>query len=241
MKVLSKHILILFLIVNCQLSIVNSSFAQEVLLHQDVTQDTITPTFGPNYRHFLHSFMAYGTVLGGTEGAGTKIRYGNSGDFLFGIRYKYRVTNFFSFGADAYYRSLFYSIHQDKLKTFPDKVVNDTERLTFHNLSAGLYMRFNLEKKRGNRVGNFIDLGAYSEWTFRLSQFTKNKLPDGRVVRSTTTGLDYFNALNYGAMARLGFNRWIFFASWRFSDLFKANKNLPELPRLTVGIQVGFY
>jgi hypothetical protein len=180
-------------------------------------------------------------VFGGTEGPGTAIRYGNSGDFLFGVRYKYRVSNFFSWGAEAYYRSLFYPIKQDSLKTFPDTLLNEKERLTFHSLSAGLFLRFNLEKKRGNRVGNFIDLGGYGEWTFRLTHFTRNKLPDGSTVRANRTGLDYYNALNYGALARLGFNRWIFFASWRFSDLFKYSKNLPELPRLTVGVQVGFY
>ncbi len=215
--------------------------AQEVLLHEEVTADTVKPTFGPNYRNFLHSFMGYGAVFGGTEGPGTAIRYGNSGDFLFGVRYKYRVTNFFSWGAEAYYRSLFYSIKQDSLKSFPDTLLNDKERLTFHNLSAGFYLRFNLEKKRGNRVGNFIDLGGYGEWTFRLTHFTLNKLPDGSIARTNRTGLDYYNSLNYGAMARLGFNRWIFFASWRFSNLFKETKNLPELPRLTVGVQVGFY
>ena len=229
----------LLLLISCFLFF--SGNAQEVLLHEEVTADTVTPTFGPNYRNFLHSFMAYGTVLGGTEGPGTAIRYGNSGDFLFVVRYKYRVTNFFSWGAEAYYRSLFYSIKQDSLKTFPDTLLNDKERLTFHNLSAGLFLRFNLEKKRGNRVGNFIDLGGYGEWTFRLTHFTRNKLPDGSTVRSNRTGLDYYHALNYGAMARLGFNRWIFFASWRFSDLFKESKNLAELPRLTVGVQIGFY
>jgi len=217
------------------------SSAQEVLLHQDVNADTVTPAFGPNYRHFLHSFLGYGALLGGTEGGGTQIRYGNSGDVLFGIRYKYRVNNFFAFGADVYYHAAIYSIRQDSTKTFPDTIINDKERLTFHNLSTGLYVRFNLEKKRGNRVGNFIDLGGYAEWTFRLTQFTKNKNPDGKVVRTSTTGLDYYNSLNYGAMARLGFDRYIIFASWRFSDLFLPSKNLPELPRLTVGVQVGFY
>ncbi len=215
--------------------------AQEVLLHEEVTADTITPTMGPNYKHFLHSFIGYGAILGGTEGGQTAIRYGNSGDVLLGLRYKYRVSNFFSFGTDGYYHAAVYSISQKAGKTFPDTILNDKERLTFHNLSIAPYLRFNLERKRGNRVGNFIDIGAYGEWTLRLTQFTKNKLPDGRIVRTNTNGLDYFNSFNYGAMARLGFNRWIFFASWRFSNLFKASKNLPELPRLTVGVQVGFY
>ena len=233
----------LLLLTSCFLFLFGN--AQEVLLHEEVTADTITPTFGPNYRNFLHSFMGYGATFGGTEGPGTAIRYGNSGNFLFGLRYKYRVSNFFSWGTDAYYSGLFYAIKQDSSKVFPDTLINDKERLTFHNLSIAPYLRFNLEKKRGNRVGNFIDIGAYGEWTFRLSQFTRNKLPDGRVVRATATGLDYYHALNYGAMARLGFNRWIFFASWRFSDLFKTSKTHPflppELPRLTVGVQVGFY
>ncbi len=215
--------------------------AQEVILHQDVTADTVTPVLGPNYRHFLHSFIGYGVLLGGTEGGGTAIRYGNSGDVLFGLRYKYKVSNLFAWGAEAYYRAAVYSIRQDSLKTFPDTLINDKERLNFNNLTAGLYLRFNFEKKRGNRVGNFLDLGGYGEWTFRLTQFTRNKLPDGRVVRANTTGLDYYNAFNYGVVARLGFNRWVFFASWRFSILFKEAKNIPELPRLTAGLQVGFY
>lgn len=215
--------------------------AQEVLLHEDVTTDTIKPIFGPNYRHFLHSFFGYGVILGGTEGGGTAIRYGSSTDINLGVRYKYKVNKFFSLGAEAYYRAAIYSIRQDTLKIFPDTVMNNRERLTFHNISFGSYLRFNLEKKRGNRVGNFIDLGGYGEWTFRLNQFTRNKLPDGRLIRSNITGLDYYKTFNYGVQARLGFNRWIIFSSWRFSDYFYPSKNLPELPRLTLGLQLGFY
>lgn len=217
------------------------STAQEILLHENVAQDTVKPLIGPNYRHYLHSFMAYGAVFGGTKGNGTEVRYGYSGDFLFGLRYKFRVSNLFAWGADIYYRSLIYPLRQDSAKFFPDTILNAKERLNFHSLSSGLYLRFNFEKKRGNRVGNFLDLGGYGEWTFRMSHFTKNKLPDGKIIRSTVTGLDYYNVFNYGAMARLGFNRWMIFVSWRFSDLFKSSKNLPELPRLTAGVQVGFY
>jgi hypothetical protein len=42
-------------------------------------------------------------------------------------------------------------------------------------------------------------------------------------------------------LARIGIGRWAFTGSYRLSDIFKTPYQMPELPRLTVGVEVGLF
>jgi hypothetical protein len=101
-------------------------------------------------------------------------------------------------------------------------------------------MRFNYGR-RGNIIGKFIDLCAYGDWTFSASNNTKDKRQNGNHVKTRITHLNYYNSTNYGVLARIGFNRYVFYGSYRLSNMFKSSANFPELPRITVGLQIGFH
>jgi hypothetical protein len=45
----------------------------------------------------------------------------------------------------------------------------------------------------------------------------------------------------YGFLARAGTNRYVITAKYRMSDIFKSSYAIPELPRLTVGVEVGLF
>jgi len=55
------------------------------------------------------------------------------------------------------------------------------------------------------------------------------------------TKLKYMNSVNYGLTARIGYNRFVIFAMYRFSDIFKSSSDRIDLPRLNVGLQLGIH
>ncbi|OPZ98137.1 MAG: hypothetical protein BWY70_01309 [Bacteroidetes bacterium ADurb.Bin408] len=218
---------------------VHIALAQEVLLKQDVDKDTLVRNVGPNLRHYHHTYFSYGFAAMPSE-KGADIKYGNSSFFDFGYRYKLKICNHYAVGTDFNMGFYYYNMMQNTSKVLPDTLLNDKENFNFSNLSLGLYNRINFGK-RGNYVGNFLDLGAYGLFNYSMVHFTKNHMPDKSIVETRTRKLGYYNMLGWGLTARLGFNRYIITANYRMSNLFKTNYNYPELSRLTVGFQIGFY
>jgi len=225
------------------------SCGQTVLLEQDVNADTIPKMVGPNLKHFSHFYFGYGFVLG-ADADGSKIKYGSSSDFVYGYRYKRKLSEFYAVGFDLFYHSTAFHLKQDSTKALPNNILHDDkgekEKLTFHNFSLGLYNRFNFGK-RGNYIGNFLDLGARVDWPFSVVHFTKDiydiaNINNGGVVKTKTTRLVYTEPIYYNAFARLGFNKFVITASYRLSDLFKKEYDLyPELPVLIMGVEIGLH
>lgn len=220
------------------------AMAQDVLLEQDVNKDTIIPRKGPNYRHYTHLYMGYGAVVG-NGATGAELKTGNSGQFVFGSRYKLKLTNFYALGLDFSYNVTGYAIKQSNLKILPNKSLHDKENINLNCLSLGFYNRFNFGK-RGNSIGNFLDIGAYGDWVFAANhEYVDNYSTANSVYAKKTkvknTRLQYVNSINYGLNARIGLGRYIAFGQYRLSDLFESSYLYPELPKLIIGLQIGFY
>ncbi len=215
------------------------TIAQTVLLEQDVYKDTVERKVGPNLRHYHHTYFTFGFMANQSD-KGADIKFGNSNFFDFGYRYKLKICNHYAIGTDFNMGFYGYNLKQTNYKILPDTLLNDKENLSFSNLSLGLYNRINFGR-RGNYVGNFLDLGAYGLFNYSFVHFTKNIMADKSIVEQRTRKVGYYNMLGWGVSARLGFNRYIIFAQYRMSDYFKANYNYPELSRLSVGFQIGFY
>ncbi|MDQ3193067.1 MAG: hypothetical protein M3Q58_15895 [Bacteroidota bacterium] len=218
---------------------------QEILLEQNVQGDTIPPQRGPNLKHYSHLYFAYGFVFGPSQAAGSAIRYGNSTDFNVGYRYKRKISNFYALGFDFAYGVTSFNIDQQQGKTLPNNVFHDNEKINFNHLGVSLYNRFNFGK-RGNIIGNFLDIGAYGNWEFIVKHiYTENyvspNIANARFTRVINRQLNYTNPLNYGVQARLGFNRYAFYGSYRLSDKFKQEFMYPELPRFIIGLQIGLH
>ena len=69
----------------------------------------------------------------------------------------------------------------------------------------------------------------------------KDELPNGNIVSTTVTRLNYLNDGNYGAYAQFGINRYVVYAKYRLSDMFNNSVQYSELPRLIVGFQIGLH
>lgn len=218
--------------------------AQNPLIEETVPQKIEEPEKGPNQKTFLHGFIGYGLILGGGEGSGGTINYGKSGGWHFGIRKKRKLSNFYSVGYELFYSINTFSLKQDSTKKFPNSSLHTKEHLRTNELGFSIYNRFNFGK-RGNRIGNFIDLGAFGTWVAGASHtfFDKYAIANSANASNTTVtnrGLIYISDFNYGAQTRIGFNRLVFFGNYRVSNLFNGKiASYPELPRLITGIQIG--
>jgi len=246
---MKKIIICVIFFISCEIGVLSVAEGQTVLLEQDVNADTIPELVGPNLKHFSHLYVGYGFVLG-ADAVGSEIRYGSSSDFVYGYRYKRKLSEFYAVGFDIFYHSTAFHLKQDSTKALPNNILHDDkgekEKLTFHNLSLGLYNRFNFGK-RGNYLGHFLDLGARIDWAFSVVHFTKDiydiaNVNNGGVVKTKTTGLVYIKPIYYNVFTRLGFNKFVITASYRLSDLFKEEYDLyPELPLLIVGVEIGLH
>ena len=214
-------------------------FSQTLLMHEDV-KDTVLGKRGPNLKNFSHFYLGIGFIVGKPDSTGSDIKTGRSVNVVLGYRYKLKICNFFAVGYDIAYNSYSFALKQNSKKITPDTILHEKEKLNFGNLGLSPYMRFNYGR-RGNIVGNFVDLGAYGDWTFSASNNTKDKEPNGNIVKTSISHLNYYNHTNYGVLARIGFNRYVIFANYRLSDIFKKSYSYPELPRVTVGLQIGFH
>lgn len=220
--------------------LVNAScWSQTELMHQDV-KDNMVGKRGPNLKNFSHFYLGFGFIVGSSDSVGSDVIAGKSTNFVFGYRYKLRVNNFFAIGCEAAFDSYSFALKQNATKITPDTIIHDKEQLNLGNLGLAGYMRFNYGK-RGNRVGNFVDIGGYGDYRISGVNFTRDKLDNDNVVKTRISHLDYFNPINYGALARIGFNRYVIYGTYRLSDIFESSYNYPELPRLTIGLQIGLH
>lgn len=224
-----------------------SGFAQTVLLHEDVNNDTIKSDFGPNLKRFNHFYMGYGLVLGPSTGAGADILFGKSSNFTFGYRVKRKLSNTLAVGWELNYNTTSFRLKQDSLKIFPHTLLHEKEVFFSHAFQLQLYARLNFGK-RGNYVGNFIDIGGWGQWDFSYRHFYRD-MPfflgsyNAQVVEVTNKKLLYTQPLNYGLGFRAGANRFVIYAQYRLSNIFDnvLFPTYPELPRLVVGLQIVLF
>ena len=216
-----------------------NAFTQEILLEQNVKADSIRPSRGPNLKNFTHFYIGVGFPINTNEDV-TYTKFGSSAAVDFGFRYKRKFTSFLASGFDLGIGASTYNLSQDVPKTVPDTIINEKEKFRILSITPSAYLRVNFGR-RGNYVGNFLDLGAYGSWNMRKLHFTINKNELDEKIRVETTRLDYMENFAYGFLARAGTNRYVITAKYRMSDIFKSSYAIPELPRLTVGVEVGLF
>lgn len=228
-----KHIGVALLLLVCL-----QTKAQEVLLERDPAIDTADVTFGPNRRHFSHPYIAGGAVTGPRNNGGRLAPLGNYYIAL-GYRYKYRFNDFFALGFEYSVSNTTLTLRQEKAKILPDTIRHKTERLNWMHLNLGFYTRVNFYK-RGDIMGNYLDLGVSGSWCPSFVHFWKDK-EGSRTIRTRERGLKYIERFGYSAFARLGLDRFAISVSYRLSKAFKASSGYPNIAPLTATIEIALY
>jgi hypothetical protein len=221
------------------LSLSLGAFSQDILLQQNVKSDSIRPTYGPNLKNFFHGYVGIGFPFSTSEESGYTKPMAST-NFDFGVRYKRRFTNYLAMGVDLGINSASYKLKQNDSKTVPDNTINDKEKIQVNAVESAAWLRINVGR-RGNYIGNYLDLGAFGDWNFQKKHKTTNTNSDGEKIKVSTSKLKYVEDFSYGVLTRIGVGRYALTARYRLSDIFKSSYAMPELPRLIVGVEVGLF
>lgn len=227
-----KKTLIILLVFLCCASVQ----AQKVLLSQDVLQDTVVPKKGPNRKSFSHLYVGYGLIFG--DEGNLKTKQPGTSDFRIGYRLKRKVSESFSFGGEvSYIKNSF------RPKNNPAGI--EKVKFIVNRAEAGLYLRLNYGK-RGDKIGNFIDIGGSGGWIFKSALIQTDKKPVSTFINANTlqtkyTGLSFIEDLSYSGLIRIGFGRYVFYGEYRISDVIAPAYSRDDLPRITAGIQIGLH
>lgn len=196
---------------------------------------------GPNQDKYSHLFLSYGFVSG-LDNDSSEVIFGKSGSFSVGYLWKWRLSKWSEIGFDiAYHRSAFHIV-QDSSKTMPNNVLHKKEKLVFNSLMTAPFVRFKLVNKIHSN-GTFIDLGGFAGWQYDVRHKTLEKQPNPGAGKTKTldTRLDYKRDYTYGLLARVGFNRFVFYGRYRLSELFTDKSGFNDLPILEFGMRLGIH
>ncbi|QDA62132.1 hypothetical protein [Hymenobacter jejuensis] len=217
--------------------------AQRVLLRADVAEDTIRSSFGPNRTYYNHFYLGYAAVVGAPAGAGAALEYGKSGELFLGLRNKFRLSQAASVGLDLRYARLSYHLKQNSQKVLPDAQTHYREYVALPQLQSEAFVRLNYGR-RGNAIGRYLDLTGWGGWVASSVHHYEDRGGAAGAKRTVASerGLNYVRRWTYGVGARLGSGRYALVGRYRLSDTFTraANSAYPELPRWTVGIELGW-
>lgn len=228
--------------------------AQEVIFERDVKKQierTYNDSAGPNGAVFSHQYYNYGIILPANENDSAAIRDNMQSNYWsYGVRTKFKLNETFALGFDVFYMHQRYRIQQsDSINIFSLGYRNDVQKLKFNTLGLGLYLRINFGK-RGNVLGKYLDMGADMNYVFSERLFAKNEVDiagngaSDEVVRTIYKKLDYTSNLQGFATVRFGVNYFAFIARYRFTDMFVRSDEfypigkIPELPRISVGVEI---
>ena len=194
---------------------------------------------GENLKNYSQGFIGFG-VLAPVGTTHDDTYFGKSFVFDLGYRYRYRVSNFIHIGNDLSYNIQTNRLDHSGMKKVYDKMTHDRETIIQNELRISPFIRFNLTPNRGNYLGTYLDLGGYFGWNFLPIFRAVDKAHNGNEKVKYIRNFDpNQNIYDYGVTGRIARNKNLLFVSYRLSDIMK-NKDLPELPRLSVGIQFGF-
>lgn len=212
---------------------------QQIVISENLQGDTTIQVFGPNRKHFGHFFLGLHSIAGAPEFNTDKLKGLRSWVFEFGYRYKRRFSQTLSAGAELGFKKMSYSIKHWEMLHTPEATEIDKHKLIFVQTGLGLYQRFNYSKRRGNYVGNYIDIGVYGDWNLSTRQVYQFRNDADEKVLIRKSNLNYITPFEYGILTRFGFNRFAAKATYRLSDHFEENSKLGEMPRFTFGLEFG--
>jgi hypothetical protein len=223
-------------------------YAQDVVLDKNVDEQ-YSEKKGPNMRRYGHFYEGIGFVVPYKNVPGASTDFGRSGEFALGYRYKLKLLSFYAIGFDISNRWLRYGIKSEDavgvdLASNPLSQASQVDKMSLCLASFGgeLYNRINIGR-RGNVLGNFIDIGLKGEWNYGRKILLKKKAAAGDYYEKSRTvqkNLNFIEKFSTLITARIGINKVCIYGNYRFTDLITSGYSTPELPPLNAGIQLAF-
>jgi len=164
-------------------------------------------------------------------------------EYFYGVKYKLKIFNWFSNGIAVNYNIQSINFKEQLTTGYP---ANMKDKITLHNFGAEYFWRFSFGKN-GNSIGTYVDLGVWGKYMvgnkYSLKFADSNPLYSSRAQKEVYKGIDLFNPYSYGASLRIGSKQFAFVANYTISDVFSQTtiqtKNIYDLPKLSVGIEIA--
>lgn len=231
-------------------SLLSLSFAQTQLMHINIDTLRQPAARGENMSKFVHLYTSLLYTTPPSEDLG--VQYGKSYALNVGLRYKKKITGLLSVNADVAYNYRRYRLSDNCSPVISDPELEicihyDKEIFAFNSAKANAAIRINLDPKRGNIMGTFIDIGGGAEYIVgsKYIVYTESPAWHSKSAKVKYSSLSIINKYNYFGQVRIGRNRYALTASYRLSDMFDKfypNHDLKtEFPRLNVGVEVGLF
>lgn len=221
--------------------------AQDVVLDKNVDEQ-YTEKRGPNMRQYGHLYEGFAFVIPYDEVAGASTEFGRSGSLVFGYRYKLKLLSFYAIGFDLSHNWTRYGIKpEDDVAVETGNPLSRASEvyrmgLGISSLGAEAYNRINIGK-RGNVLGNYLDIGVKGNWNYARKLILKEKALSSDFYEKSRTvqkNLNFIEKISTDITARIGINKFVIYGNYRFSDLIVSGYTTPELPPLTAGVQMVF-
>lgn len=224
-------------------------FIWKPVLSQDVVmnnepEELYKEAKGPQSKNYFHPYISYGLIPDINKEPGAKIKTFFSDELSVGIRYKRKVFSFYHIGFDISGRLLQYKIKDDLI---PPNILNPFSQywgkgiqfLKINTFGAEIYNRLRFGK--GNNLGYYIDGGIRADYNYLnkwiiKSEYNKEENPAGK-VKVINRKLDFMKRSDIYFSGRVGFKKIIIYNNYRFTNFFQDNYEIPEFPRLIVGLQ----
>jgi len=222
------------------------TFAQDVILEQKPDPNAIG-NFGANKAWFAQVTLGVGTLVGGTNSNALSYNDWRSNDIRVGVKLKRKINGLLSVWLEPEYHYAAYNINQSGAKITDTLFWNNAdtkhekERFATEGVLVNGFLRFNLDYKRGNFLGYYLDLGAGSDIIIDREYLALDKKGDGSEVKTSISNIPYMNSIGYNAFARIGINWIALVFNYRLSSIFKSQYGIPEPSLFTVGIEANPY
>lgn len=225
---------------------VSLAYSQVVVLDEAVADTVKEKPFGPNQKHYVHSYYSFGTGFS-LEDQTTIKQIAGTFRFEFGIRYKYKISEHFALGSDLYFATDMHNFDLDQAQS----AMYESEYYSLNSWGLSVFTRFNVGK-RGNTLGTFVDLLGYGQWNpgRYYTYFIEEESTDPLLAHSATkqvvyNRLDFLSKTSAGAGLRIGHKGISLLATYRLTDLVLTDKQpalLPhgELPAFNIALEIGF-
>ncbi len=237
------HILILILLLSSGMA-----SAQQLIMEEIVEPSPGNSQVGPNKRHFIETRLFYG-FLNKWEDKSYPVKFLGSGEFEALVRYKLKINPMLSTGGSlAYLNQVYISNHIN----IHDTLSSDRDLFKINSIKSAIFLRLNIDPKRGNYLGKYIEAGVYGSWSYSLKREITNNYDESnelgiRKSKEILSGLDYLNRIQYGTYVSLGFGNYEISYRHRMSWIFnkyayptdpRIDYSLSHFPSNTLGLSV---
>lgn len=222
--------------------------AQQLIMEETVDSLPGNSQFGENKRHFIEKRLFYG-FLNKWEDNSNPVKFLGSGEFEALVRYKLKISPILSTGMSAAFLNQVYISNHTNI---PDSLSNDRDVFKINSIKSAIFIRLNIDPKRGNYLGKYIETGLYGSWSYSLKKEITNNYNESdelgiRKSKEILSGLNFLNRFQYGTFVSLGFGNYEISYRHRMSWILNENAfptdprlcyMLMDFPRNTLGLSV---